>query len=157
MSVETKSIVTVAEMARMVGLSRARFYQLIGSAFPHPVYSVSTRRPFFDEESQKICLEVRRRNCGIDGRPILFYARRWSNPVKSVSATPKKRPVQREDPHADLVVAVRSLGLNSVTSVQVAEAVKELFPMGLAGVDQGEVIRSVFVFLMRRDTRDNVR
>ena len=30
MNVETKAAVTVAEMARMCGLSRARFYQLIG-------------------------------------------------------------------------------------------------------------------------------
>ena len=36
MSVEIKAAVSVAEMARMVGLSRARFYQLVGSAFPHP-------------------------------------------------------------------------------------------------------------------------
>ena len=156
MSVETKSIVTVAEMARMVGLSRARFYQLIGSAFPWPAYNIYTRRPQYDEEAQKTCLEVRRRNCGIDGKPILFYARRWPNSIKSVSVTPKKRLPQKEDPHADLVAAVRSLGLSAVTSTQVAEAVKELFPVGSAGVDQGEVIRSVFVRLKRRDTRDNV-
>ena len=74
MSVEVKQAVTVSEMARMCFLSRARFYQLIGTAFPYPLYSLSTRRPFFDEELQRICLEVRRRNCGIDGKPILFYS-----------------------------------------------------------------------------------
>ena len=68
MIVETKAAVTVAEMGRMCGLSRARFYQLIGATFPMPVYDVATRRPFYDEEAQKVCLEVRRRNCGIDGR-----------------------------------------------------------------------------------------
>ncbi len=31
---QTKTAVSVAEMARMVGLSRARFYQLIGSRLP---------------------------------------------------------------------------------------------------------------------------
>src|SRR6202521_3669747 len=75
MIVETKTAVTVAEMARMCGLSRARFYQLIGSAFPWPVYNVATKRPFFDEEAQRICLEVRRRNCGVDGKAILFYSK----------------------------------------------------------------------------------
>ena len=39
MTVEVKSAVTVSEMARMVGLSRARFYQLIGTAFPYPLYN----------------------------------------------------------------------------------------------------------------------
>ena len=89
MDISTKNAVSVAEMARMVGLSRARFYQLIGSAFPHPVYDVSTRRPFYDQEAQTLCLEVRHRNCGIDGKPILFYVRR------PVTATmPKKRPAR---------------------------------------------------------------
>ena len=46
MSNETKAIVTVSEMARMCGLSRARFYQLQKAGiFPSPVYDVSTRRP----------------------------------------------------------------------------------------------------------------
>src|ERR1700709_23369 len=76
MGFETKEAVSVAEMARIVGLSRARVFQLIWcGAFPFPVYDVETRRPFYDEESQKVCLEVRRRNCGCNGKPILFYAR----------------------------------------------------------------------------------
>ena len=81
MSVEAKQAVTITEMARMVGLSRARFYQLIGTAFPYPVYNASTRRPFFNEALQKVCLDVRRKNCGIDGKPILFYARRLDPPA----------------------------------------------------------------------------
>ncbi len=64
-----KAAVSVAEMARMVALSQQRFYQLVGSAFPHPVYDVATKRPFCTEELQAICLQVRLRNFGIDGRP----------------------------------------------------------------------------------------
>ena len=40
------SMVSVSEMARQCGLSRARFYQLMGTTFPRPVYDVATRRPF---------------------------------------------------------------------------------------------------------------
>ena len=73
--VETKAAVSVAEMARMMGLSRARFYQLTkAGAFPPPVYHLLTRRPIYPEELQLVCLDVRRRNCGIDGKPILFCA-----------------------------------------------------------------------------------
>jgi site-specific recombinase XerD len=61
MNVELKAAVTVAEMARMLGMSRSRFYQLIGKAFPQPSRDEGGR-PFFDEEGQKVCLEVRRRN-----------------------------------------------------------------------------------------------
>ena len=40
--IETKAAVTVAEMARMFGMSRARFYQLQkAGVFPTPVYDVS--------------------------------------------------------------------------------------------------------------------
>ena len=73
---KTKAAVTIAEMARMLNLSRQRLHQLIGTAFPFPVYDLKTRRPFYTEELQRVCLEVRRRNCGVDGKPVLFYARR---------------------------------------------------------------------------------
>jgi hypothetical protein len=156
MSVETKSIVTVAEMSRMVGLSRARFYQLIGSAFPWPLYDIETRRPHFTEEMQQLCLEVRRRNCGVDGKPIMFYARRWGGaPTITVRRKPKATPT-KTDMHADVVDAVRSLGLTTATSAQVGEAIKQLFPMGTAHSDPGEIIRAVFVHLKRQNSVGNV-
>ena len=155
MSVETKAVVSVAEMARMVGLSRARFYQLIGSAFPHPVYAVATRRPFYDEEAQRLCLEVRRRNCGIDGQPIMFYARRL--PIAPFNSKPRQTATRpKPDPHSDLIAALKSLGLTTVTSSQVALAIKEVFPGGTAGVDQSEIIRAIFIKIKRQNTNDNV-
>ena len=144
MSVQTKAAVTVAEMARMVGLSRARFYQLIGSAFPYPVYSVSTRRPFFAEEAQQVCLEVKRRNCGIDGKPILFYSRRVPT---AVVKRPAKVTVPKPN-YNELLDGLRSLGL-SVTTAQVESAVTKLFPTGTHGVDQAELVRSVFIHLQQ--------
>jgi hypothetical protein len=70
-----KEALSVAEMARAVGLCRARFYELLGTAFPFPVYDVATKRPFYTPELQEICMDVRRRNRGIDGKPILFRRR----------------------------------------------------------------------------------
>ena len=148
MTVEVKSAVTVSEMARMVGLSRARFYQLIGTAFPHPVYNVSTRRPFFDEGLQTISLEVRRRNCGIDGRPVLFYSRRLDLPL------PKK---QRTTKHKNLIVGLAGLGLSGITDQQVEAALVRLYPEGVAGVDEATLLRALFVDLMRQDRGDKVR
>jgi hypothetical protein len=89
MSQETKAVVTVSEMARMCGLSRARFYQLQKAGiFPLPLYDVSTRRPIYDEKAQKVCLEVRRRNCGVNNKSILFYARR--NPLAPAPSKARK-------------------------------------------------------------------
>ena len=155
MSVETKAAVTVAEMARMVGLSRARFYQLMGTAFPCPLYDVKTRRPIYVEEMQKVCLEVRRRNCGIDSKPVLFYAKghRAGSPAKP-ARNKAKAPATGE--FAEILDGVQSLGLISATMAQVGSAMRTLFPQGVAGKDQSEVVRAVFLHLRRRDSSDNV-
>ena len=92
MEMQTKAIVTVTEMARMVGLSRARFYQLIGSAFPWPSTMCPLVVHFMSKRCNKICLEVRRRNCGIDGKPILFYAR----PIRDTDIKNTISPIQKD-------------------------------------------------------------
>src|SRR5271170_6487813 len=99
MNDQFKHAVTIAEMARMVGLSRSRFYQLIGKAMPEPSRD-EAGRPYYSEEQQRTILEVRRRNCGIDGKPILFYAPRNSVPVSSPKRPAKK---QSNDQHAEIV------------------------------------------------------
>lgn len=153
--VMTKAVVSVSEMARMVGLSRARFYQLLGKTFPKPVTEEASGRPCYPEELQRVCLEVRRRNCGIDGKPVLFYARRIT---PSVTRRPPKTkpPVQRGGLLAEVADAVRSLGMTGVSDSQVATVVNELYPSGLAGADLNEAIRAVFLALRRQDSGDSV-
>jgi hypothetical protein len=153
---QTKAAVSVAEMARMVGLSRARFYQLVGTTFPCPLYDVASRRPFYTEQLQGVCLDVRRRNCGVDGKPVLFYARR-PMAVPAPGRKPRKAAAARDDRHANLIDGLKGLGLATVTAAQVAEAVKDLYPNGVPEAANGEVLRAVFLYLRRRNARDNVR
>jgi hypothetical protein len=153
MSETTKAAITISDMARMVGLSRARFYQLIGTAFPWPVYSLATKRPYFSEELQRICLDVRRRNCGVDGRPVLFYARQLSLTAKP---RPKRKPVAKKTPTPDdglldILEGVRALGLSMTTYAQVEAVVKSAFPQGTRELPPGEVIRAVFLSLQRQN------
>jgi len=154
---QAKKAVSISEMARMVGLSRSRFYQLIGSAFPHPSRDPQTGRPFYAEDQQTVCLDVRRRSCGIDGRPILFYSRRSgatgapSKPRTSMSSSSKST-----GPITVILDGVRALGLASATDRQVGQAIRELFPTGTANTEPGEVIRAVFVHLMRQNPADSV-
>lgn len=144
----TKSAVSVSEMARMVGLSRARFYQLINEGvFPPPVYDLETRRPFYDEGMQETCIEVKRRNCGVNGKPVLFYASRHplgSQPIKR-PARPKTKP-KRTNQFTELRGFVSALGLN-VSAQQVEDAVKHCFPDGIGRLDTGEVVPAVFLHL----------
>lgn len=149
---QTKVAVSVAEMARMVGLSRARFYQLMeAGVFPRPERHAESGRPFYSEEQQKVVLEVRRRNCGINGQPVLFYARRLPTGPTTAKATRSKttraKPTPKVEPNADLLAAVHALGLTAVTAAQVADAVRAVFPNGTVGVDEGEVVRAVFLRL----------
>jgi hypothetical protein len=150
MADELKAAVTVAEMARMLKLSRSRLYQLIGSAFPKPSRD-DRGRPYYDAEQQAVCLEVRRRNCGVDGKPVLFYAPRHSAPAPRRKPKPKAVPA-----HAEVLDGVRALGLTMVTAAQVDAAIKQLFPAGINGVDPGQVIRQVFLCIKAQDSRNNV-
>jgi hypothetical protein len=145
--------VTIAEMARMAELSRSRFYQLMGTAFPEPSRD-EAGRPYFSEDQQRMVLEVRRRNCGIDGKPVLFYAARHSVP----KPTPRRplKPKATNGQHADILDGVRALGLTTATAAQVAQAITESFPDGPAGVDPGEVIRTAFLSIRRQNSADNV-
>ena len=50
---DLKAAVSVTEMARMLGMSRSRFYQLIQEGvFLPPIHDVETRRPFFPPKIQ---------------------------------------------------------------------------------------------------------
>ena len=153
--IETKTAVTVAEMARMCGLSRSRFYQLIGTAFPQPERQPKTERPVYTEELQQVCLEVRRRNCGIDGKAILFYGRRLGTaPIRSKATKPKLEPKGKD--LSELLDGLNSLGLTTATGAQVEQVTKQLYPKGTEGMDQGEVLRAVFLHLKRQNSSDNV-
>ena len=136
----------------MVGLSRQRFHQLVAEGvFPPPVYDIRTRRPHYTEEMQRVCLAVREKNVGINGRVVLFYARRPALPVpKKQISTQRSASSRKPRLHAGLIEGLKGLGLATVTESDVAAALQKLYPSGTAGVGEAEVLRSVFVHLMRR-------
>ena len=150
MTEQNKAVVSVSEMARMVGLSRQRLYQLMGTTFPSPKYDPETGRPFFDQELQQVCLRVRRTNCGIDGQPVLFYAKRHRQTV------PKRHTKRSQPKFAGLIDGLAGLGLPSVTLQQVAAILKTVFPDGTETKDEGEVLKAVFLHLKRQNLGDNV-
>ena len=102
-------------------------------------------RPFYPAELQEICLEVRRRNCGIDGKPILFH-RCGKEP--SVPKPPKRKAAPDDSRHKELLTGLRSLGLVGVTAAQVQATLKALH---LSGKSDGEVLKAVFLHLKRQD------
>jgi len=141
----TRAVVSVVEMSSMVGLSKSRFYALIQSGiFPTPVRHAACKRPIFDLESQQKCLDIRRTGIGANGQPVLFNRKR--------KTTSKKARQSRQEPagnHGEMVEALKSLGLTT-TAGAIQDALAELFPDGCEGMDEGEVIRRVFLRLQAR-------
>ena len=114
-------------MADLCQLSRSRFYDLIESGvFPKPIQHPSSKRPMFDRGLQEKCLEIRQTGIGMNGQPVLFNrkTRKGSPPLE-------RSPRTRQPDHADLLDALKGLGLTT-TAQAVNEAVATLFPNGLA-------------------------
>ncbi len=159
MSVEivTKSAVSVTEMARMVGLSRARFYQLVKrGTFPPADQESLSNRPCYMEEKQRQILDARRRNCGVDGKPILFYSRRIDVGQKRTTARPTTSKVKDiVNKYSDLIDGLAALNVTT-TGTQLEPLIKDLFPDGIDGVSPGEVIRTVFLRIQRQNSSGSV-
>jgi hypothetical protein len=158
--VQPRAAVSIKDMAAMVGLSRQRFMQLVkAGVFPPPLRDEASGRPYYTDEMQTVCLDVRRRNCGINGKVVMFYARRrpapdaTCRPKAAKPTAPKAGPTYR---HADTLAGLHGLGLATATSAQVAEAVAFLFPQGTNGTDPGEVIRVIFLHLRGKNSAGKV-
>ena len=140
-----KSVVTVSEMADLCQLSRSRFYDLIeAGVFPKPVHHPSSKRPMYDRRLQEKCLEIKETGIGANGLPVLF------NRKPKMSSPPQRKPTVVPQPdHADLLEALKGLGLTTAAQA-VNEAVAALYPNGLAGIDQGDLVRKLFLHLQGR-------
>ena len=101
--------------------------------------------------------EVKNSSFPTTGFPLAKVAvSRIERPAKAPRPTqlPPKETVKEEYP--EILMAVQALGLVA-TADQVATAVHAVFPNGVANIDVGRVIRSVFVHLQRKNRGDNVR
>ena len=152
-----KDAVTVAEMARNLGLSRARFYELMKTeVFPTPSRNPKTKRPYFDRQQQELCLLIRKTNRGANGRTVLFYGRRLNGgspterrPTRKSKAMPKRS--QDEPTIEALRRGLSQLGLPEVAPSEIRAAVTKQYPDGVGDVDESEVLLSVFRQLKRRN------
>lgn len=143
-----KSFVTVSEMAELCQLSRSRFYDLLeAGVFPKPALHPSSKRPMYDRTLQEICLEIRQTGIGANGLPVLFNRK----PTKRALSKPLRKPAEEAQPdHAALLDALKGLGLTT-TPQAVSEALTAIYPYGVcAGIDQGELVRKVFLHLQGR-------
>ncbi len=134
---DLKAVCTVTELAKKLGLSRARFYHLQRmGVFPTPIYCTRTKRPFYPLDLQQKCIDIRKTGIGLNGQLILFYTSRKDKSLKS--------PSQLDHKCEELADILSQMGLN-VARNKVKNAVNVLYPGGLAQCpDEGMVIRDLF-------------
>lgn len=151
------AVVSVTQMAAMVGLSRAQFhYHVRCGAFLPPVYCTATRRPLYPRKLQLRNLKVREDQVGIDGRYVLFYEQRQpndaTNPAHAPASGRRNNTRAARSPrvqHDGLIEGLRGLGLSNVTSDVAAAAVRLAFPDGTAGVGHSDLLRGVYRHIRR--------
>jgi len=144
---ELRDAMSIAETARLIQMSRSRFHQLIGTVFPEPLRDAKGR-PYYTRQDQQIIVEIRRRNVGVNGQPILFRA----TGMRTASAPRKPKEIKPKEDHREVLVAVRELGLTQASIKDVDECVRSLFPDGKMP-EQEDIIRRVFLSLNSRFSR----
>lgn len=145
-----RAAVSVSQMAKMVGMSRAAFYDHIEKGtFLSPVYSVGTRRPVYTAEMQQQNLEVKATQMGVNGEFVLFYERQPR--VEGEHSNHRRRSVPLGIVPSEFRRRLEGLGLTGLTDAQVEQAVLYCFPQGSAGVTDSDALRVVFRHLRRSD------
>ena len=128
---------TATELGGLIGLSRARIYQLCRAGrFPKPSKGEFTTRSFFSAEAVQVVLNIKRDGIALDGKPILFN--KVISPRKKNS--PKAQTQSAPNPILDYLEA---LGL-SVNAGQLDGVLAELFPDGWQNHPQEEVVQKAF-------------
>jgi hypothetical protein len=134
-----EAICSVTDLCKNLGLSRAQFYNLQNMGiFPKGLKDERTGRPYFDMKLQRDCHQIRSSGIGHNGQPYLFYSPR-TNPGKSRGKGSKSV----NGKHKEYISTLEQMGLD-VTGQQVVGALKQLYPDGINGTDEGIVIRELF-------------
>lgn len=159
--------ISVTAMARRVGLSRARFYDLVSEGFfAAPVSLLRNRRPVYLASMVERNLFAKETGVGINGVVRVFNEsveassandtpststgtrtrrpRATRNASRSTVSQRSSRPSESDELVQRLVSAQRQLGLNDANAERVSAALAEVCPNGTSGVDEGDLIRGVY-------------
>ena len=148
-------ILSITQMAKLLNLSRSRFYTLMSEdIFLPPIYSPENKRPYFTAEIARKNLQVKKNNVGVNGKICLFYSSRNDS-----SLPVHKKKLGKNNLQNNLTQTLReglcALGLNNISYDQIESALKTSFPQGVAGIEEGEILRQVFLSIKRQNSTDN--
>lgn len=136
-----KGATSVAEMCRLLGMSRSQFYLHVKRGTFHEPQRLGNGRPYFTASQVEDNIRARDLGVGVNGEYVLFYERK----------TKVESAVAEDKPKADisgLVQGLKSLGL-TVTTQQAEASVAVCYPKGTAGIEETDILRTVFRHLKR--------
>jgi predicted DNA-binding transcriptional regulator AlpA len=139
---QPKAAITVSKMCSLLGMSRSQFYWHVKKGTFHAPLRLSNGRPYFNASQVEDNLKARELGIGVNGEYVLFYER-TDEPAK-----PRETPPTKAD-HTELLASLQTLGLTTVTTKQVGEAVVVCYPKGTCNVDENDILRTVFRHLKR--------
>ena len=149
----------MTQMAKLLNLSRSRFYQLISEGvLLSPVYSLDKRRPFYTDEMASRNIEVKRTNIGVNKQICIFYSAKNKTTNTTPSKTRMKAKKQSfQSRHDDLIDALEGLGLENITNNQIDTALSESFPDGIDNVENDEILKMLFLSIKRQNSEHKQR
>jgi len=131
-----KEICPVKKMIAMLGLSKARFYQhLKNEVFPPPVYCIRTKQPFYTENLQQQCLDIRRTGIGYKGIPVFFYTPRKAENCKSKEKT--------NNDYREIIEALKNVNIKTTEKVIKAALCKLNITTLTKGPIDGELFKKL--------------
>ena len=155
------AVLNISQMARLLNLSRSRFYQLLNeNILLPPIYSLDTKRPFYTAEMAQRNIEAKRNNVGVNGKVILFYntqADFVQNRIRQRRRKTKAETQPDNANYAELIEGLESLGMEEISSSQIQSALARCFPNGTDNIGFDEILTAVFRHLKCRNTTDKVR
>jgi hypothetical protein len=87
---------------------------------------------------------------------VLFYAPRLFTTATPTARKPKKVATKKNKDIAGLLDGLNGLGLTMATAAEVESVTGKLYPHGTAGIDQGEVLRDVFLHFRSKNSAEKV-
>ena len=139
---QPKAAITVSKMCSILGMSRSQFYWHIKRGNFHAPLKLSNGRPYYNASQVEDNLKARAMGIGVNGEYVLFYERDDDAPKTASTPTSKTDCT-------DLIDGLQLLGLTGLTAKQVTEAATICYPNGTTGLDENDVLRTVFRHLKR--------
>ncbi|AQT68702.1 hypothetical protein STSP2_01874 [Anaerohalosphaera lusitana] len=136
---------SVSKTAKLLGFSRARFYELLDQGvFPRPFRDPANNRPYYDNELVQKCQAIKETCVDIEGRPVVFY----KNKKTTTSEDSKDAKKELSNRHTEIYHIVKAMGVEC-SYAQFAEVCNQLLPNRGDDISRAAAIKNIYRHLCR--------